>query len=129
MEGKKKKTSSADFWSSELVSVFCNLFSQSLRNPRRAEAADRRGPLHGHRGAAGRGAQPRLQEHGGRPEPLRRLRLVLLPLSSARRALLVGQPPLQLLQVRGRAGLLGHRGGNDHLGAGRTLNQDISRVL
>lgn len=96
-----------------------NCFFQSLRNPRRAEAADRRGPLHGHCGAAGRGAQPRLQEHGGRPEPLRWLRLVLLPLSSEGRALLVGQPPLQLFQV----------GKNNHLGACCTLNQHISRVL
>lgn len=83
-----------------LKSPICLVF-QSLRDPRRAEAADRRGPLHGHRGAAGRGAQPRLQEHGGRLEPLRRLRLVLLPLSAEGRALLVGQPPLQLLQVLG----------------------------
>jgi len=74
--------------------------TQPLRDPRRAEAAGGRGARPGHRGSAGRGAQPRLQEHGGRPEPLRRLGRRLLPRAAPRTPQPLGQPALQLLQVR-----------------------------
>lgn len=73
---------------------------QSLRDSRRAEADDRHGSLHGDHGSTGCGAQPRLQEHWGRTEPLRRVWLLFLPRSAARATQLVGQPPLQLLQVQ-----------------------------
>mmetsp|Transcript_31226 Transcript_31226/g.101681 ORF Transcript_31226/g.101681 Transcript_31226/m.101681 type:complete len:416 (+) Transcript_31226:382-1629(+) len=57
----------------------------------------RHGPARHHRPHP----QPRVQERGRRAQPAGRVRLALLPRGRARRAQALGQPALQLRQVRG----------------------------
>ena len=82
-----------------------SFFAASSRfgTPEELKAPDRHCPRDGPARVARSRAQPRRQEHAGRPEPVRRNGLPVLPRRPARAACGVGFAAVRLQQVRGAA--------------------------